>query len=1161
MDSASLVLLMALASSHGFNLDTDNPTIFQSDAAAFGHTVVLYESSRLVVGAPLEKTSPNRTGQLYNCEYGTRRCEAIPIQIPQEAVNMSLGLSLTTGTNPSQILACGPTVHQACKVNTYMKGFCFVLNSNLQQRQRFPPTLQECPKQDSDIAFLIDGSGSISNSDFKKMKNFVKAVMSQFEKPNTQFSLMQFASLFWTHFTFNTFKNSRDPGKLVDDIFQLTGVTKTATGIKKVVTELFHKSNGAREYATKILIVITDGEKYEDSLEYRDVIPMAEKAGIIRYAIGVGKAFDSQYSKQELNEIASKPSKDHVFWVDNFEALSNIQNQLKEKIFAIEGTKSRDTISFQYEMSQEGFSAAFTSEGPALGAVGTSDWSGGVFLYSLTGSAIFIKTSNIDKDMNDAYLGYSTEAFTWNGAQSLVLGAPRYQHIGKVVIFVNRYGTWVQKAEVKGTQIGSYFGAALCPVDLNRDSNTDLILIGAPHYYEQNNGGRVSICSLLWQNAKWQCNTILKGQQGHPFGRFGAALAVLGDINGDKLIDVAVGAPGEEENHGAIYLFHGAAGSSINPSYTQRISGSLLSPTLQYFGQSLSGGQDITQDGLMDVAVGAQGQVLLLRTQPVLKVKASIEFKPVELARSVFECQAEEATNREAGSATICLTISKSVRDRLTTDDIQSAVSYDLVLDPGRLSPRAIFDETKNRILKRAVILGLGNHCETVELLLPECVEDSVTPIILRLNFTLEGQPIPFSGNLRPVLAMGSQNHFTGALPFEKNCGDDHICKDDLSVTFSFLGLQTLLVGHFLELEIEATVRNQGEDSYSTVVTFTYPPGLSYRRVSVAQTASHQQHLPHLVCDTAAASELENLRSSSCSINHPIFRMGAEVTFVMTFHVSPTAELGDQILIKATVSSENNTPMTSKNVFQLKLPVKYAIYTVINSIGDSTKYLNFSVSEDKQVNMTEHRYRINNLGQRALPVHIDFWVPVELNKKSVWNLTNITYPQDSSIQCAVERKEPSHSNFLTHIQKSPVLNCSIAVCLRIGCDIPTFKIQEELNFIIKGNLSFGWVSQTLQKKLLFVSSAKTTFDELKYSQFPGQEVFLSTQIETVVEQYEIHNPIPLILGSTVGGLLLLALITIGLYKLGFFKRKYKDMMEDKAEETDLKNEDSLTPSS
>lgn len=52
-----------------------------------------------------------------------------------------------------------------------------------------PPSFPECPKQEQDIVFLIDGSGSISSRDFIKMLNFVKAVMSQFQRPSTQVSL------------------------------------------------------------------------------------------------------------------------------------------------------------------------------------------------------------------------------------------------------------------------------------------------------------------------------------------------------------------------------------------------------------------------------------------------------------------------------------------------------------------------------------------------------------------------------------------------------------------------------------------------------------------------------------------------------------------------------------------------------------------------------------------------------------------------------------------------------------------------------------------------------------------------------------------------------------------------------------------------------------
>lgn len=42
------------------------------------------------------------------------------------------------------------------------------------------------------------------------------------------------------------------------------------------------------------------------------------------------------------------------------------------------------------------------------------------------------------------------------------------------------------------------------------------------------------------------------------------------------------------------------------------------------------------------------------------------------------------------------------------------------------------------------------------------------------------------------------------------------------------------------------------------------------------------------------------------------------------------------------------------------------------------------------------------------------------------------------------------------------------------------------------------------------------------------------QTELVLEKYEVYNPIPLIVGSSLGGLLLLALITALLYKVSVF---------------------------
>ncbi|XP_047694989.1 integrin alpha-D isoform X4 [Prionailurus viverrinus] len=1000
----------------------------------------------------------------------------------------------------------------------------------------------ECPSQEMDIVFLIDGSGSIDQRDFKQMKNFVIAVMGQFEGTNTLFSLMQYSNDLEIHFTFTKFQSSSSPQSLVDPILQLNGLTFTATGILKVVKELFHSRNGARESAKKILIVITDGQKYKDPLEYSDVMPLAEKAGIIRYAIGVGDAFQEPTAREELNTIGSVPSQDHVFKVDNFAALSSIQKQLQEKIFAVEGTQSRTSSSFQHEMSQEGFSSVLTMDGPVLGAVGSFSWSGGAFLYPQNMSPTFISVSQENVDMRDSYLGYSTELAFWKGVKSLILGAPRHQHTGKVVLFTRESGQWKPKAEVAGTQIGSYFGASLCTVDVDRDGSSDLVLIGAPHYYKPAWGGQVSVCHLPQGRARWQCEVILCGEQGHPWGRFGAALTVLGDANGDKLTDVAIGAPGEQENRGAVYLFHGTSELGIRPSHSQRIASSQLSPTLQYFGQSLSGGQDLTQDGLVDLAVGARGQVLLLRSQPVLNVGVTMRFMPSEVAKAVYQCWEEVPTTLEAGNATVCLTIHKISLDQL--GDVQSSVRYDLALDPSRLISRAIFDETKNRTLSRRKTLGLGDYCETIKLLLPDCVEDVLSPIILHFNFSLAGEPIPSSQNLRPVLAVGSRDLFTASLPFEKNCGQDHLCEGDLSVSLISSGLQTLVVGSSLELNVTVTLWNEGEDSYGTVINFYYPAGLSYRRVLGTQQP-HQRPL-RLECEAAPTGN-ESLRSSNCSINHPIFHEGTKGTFLITFDVSYKATLGDKLFLRANVSSENNKPTSSKTTFQLELPVKYAVYMVISRQEESTKYFNFSTSGEKSKKEAEHRYRVNNLSQRDLAISIHFWVPILLNGVAVWDVAVVAPSQ--SLPCVSEREPPQHPEFLTQIPGSLVLNCSIADCLRFRCDLPSFGIQEEVEFILKGNLSFDWVSQTLQKKVLIVSVAEITFNRSMYSQLPGQEAFLSAQMEIMLDKHEVYDPIPLVVGSSLGGLLLLALITAILYKLGFFKRQYKEMLDNKPEET------------
>lgn len=57
-------------------------------------------------------------------------------------------------------------------------------------------------------------------------------------------------------------------------------------------------------------------------------------------------------------------------------------------------------------------------------------------------------------------------------------------------------------------------------------------------------------------------------------------------------------------------------------------------------------------------------------------------------------------------------------------------------------------------------------------------------------------------------------------------------------------------------------------------------------------------------------------------------------------------------------------------------------------------------------------------------------------------------------------------------------------------------------------------------------------------------MFPCMKINTQVEVYEEADLTKEIIGGVIGGLLLLALITAALYKAGFFKSQYKQMLEE-----------------
>ncbi|XP_010782555.1 integrin alpha-X [Notothenia coriiceps] len=772
MDWIIFILLSVLKAALCFNIDPVAWKTLKNSYEGFGYQVV-QRPSDLLVSAPLAQSSSTERGKIFKCSAETESCSPLPI--PGFAINMSLGLTMTNDPTTDNTLACGPTIPTDCKSITMYSGICMQIDRSNGIKGPVPSTAQECRL--ADIAFLLDGSGSVSDPDFQLMKRFVRNVVDSLMPLDTRFSISQFSKDPKVHYYFNDFLSGTQSWQSkVDNIGQLRSSTYTAKAIEFVVNNVFNTTKGSRPNAKKVLIVITDGQSH-DREHLQSSADLAETNKIVRFAIGVGSAFASSAAKQELDTISSSPT-ENVFRVQNFDALEKIRATLQAKLFAIEGSQTGGE-SLKMEMAQEGFSAVYVPGGVQIGMVGANVWKGGYLQYSMD---TLQKTGSFEANIEeDSYVGYSMAVARTTRGTLTIMGAPRYKHRGVVRVVYNHRKYKTIDPSRGQFQVGEYFGAVVCAMDVNRDGYSDLILISAPMYIDSDREGRVYVCTVSRLDVECHLDSpsVLRGDASQR-GRFGSSLAVLPDLDSDGLRDLAVGAPLENDGQGSIYIFHGEGGirKRISSTYTQRIPGSEVKQGLKFFGMSISQSSfDQSSDNLPDLAVGSKGSVVLLRSKPIIMVEARVSFDPSQISTQNSDC-----TKPLEIQAKICFSMTSHSR----VQQAKAKINYVLTLDATRKVPNnRAYVVGKKREVSRNISLDLTRQtCNTEQFLVEACPEDSLNALDNELKFTFEG--LPSAQRLRPSLALQAQTTTFHRLGFEINCGTDNVCVDTMKLDFNF---------------------------------------------------------------------------------------------------------------------------------------------------------------------------------------------------------------------------------------------------------------------------------------------------------------------------------------------------------------------------------------
>uniref|UniRef100_A0A3Q2QK89 VWFA domain-containing protein n=1 Tax=Fundulus heteroclitus TaxID=8078 RepID=A0A3Q2QK89_FUNHE len=686
------------------------------------------------------------------------------------------------------------------------------------------------------------------------------------------------------------------------------------------------------------MIVITDGESH-DSPQLMEAVSQSKGDNITMYAIAVlgyynRRGINPETFLKEIKFIASDPDEEHFFKVTDESALKDIVDALGERIFSLEGVSNHGQ-EFGLQMAQAGFSSHLVNDGVLLGAVGAYDWNGAVLKETKQGKVISPKSSYKDEfpealKNHAAYLGYSVDAvISSRGAQLYIAGAPRFNHTGKVIIFsLNNNGNLTILQALLGQQIGSYFGSGLLSMDTDGDGHTDFLLVAAPMYYNQGwERGRVYIYSLSYE-AFFIFQGILEVSHHSQNSRLGSALAQIADMNGDGFKELVVGAPLEDDHQGAIYIFH-SQDKMIALQYKQRLPGAGFSAGLQYFGQSLHGVLDVNGDGLVDLAVGAQGAAIIIWSRDVVRIEAKMTFEPEKINIFNKNCQrgGKEVT---CMSVAICLRVYSRIKTKKDNRK-EVAVWYSLVFDERRFTPRAVLDESY-RLQPRTLFLHTGNQkCERLGFYVQD-IADYGRPVLVVMETGLQNQ------DKGPVLDPDWPITLRTELPFWNGCEEDtctpdlilhshtdllnvlQVCSTRKHATYSLCNHQTENEKKMFVVEtgrrkiiLFAHLKNQGENAYRTTLDISTSPNLLFSSLLVKDQSDIQ-----IECST------ENRANSrrSCSISAPFMRSLSQVTFHLELEFSSSIFL-DFVQVNMVTTSEGEDGYPDDNTNNIILPLKY----------------------------------------------------------------------------------------------------------------------------------------------------------------------------------------------------------------------------------------------
>lgn len=184
----------------------------------------------------------------------------------------------------------------------------------------------------ADIAFILDSSGSVGPTNWKRILSFVTKVIGNLyvSRDGVSIAALVFSRNVDLVFNLDKYHTKQEIISAIEKIeFLESSGTNTAQALTAMRERIFGKSSSNRLNVRDIAIVITDGASTEQRELTVPAARNAHDAGIRVFAIGV--EVTTGLFRDELLGIGSDPDSEHVFNVNDFATLDKIEETLVKR--------------------------------------------------------------------------------------------------------------------------------------------------------------------------------------------------------------------------------------------------------------------------------------------------------------------------------------------------------------------------------------------------------------------------------------------------------------------------------------------------------------------------------------------------------------------------------------------------------------------------------------------------------------------------------------------------------------------------------------------------------------------------------------------------------------------------------------------------------------